>query len=309
MSLVALNALLPVLLVIVVGWAAANIPIMPREQWAGLETLMYYILFPSLLIVSLVSTDLGALPFTTLGLALVLMILTMAAICLALRPILAARFGVDGPAFTSIFQGATRWNTTVAIVIAGYLYGPEGVALMSVAIVAMIPLLNVLSVSVLSWYASATPPSPKRIALELVRNPLILSCAAGIALNLGNVPLPEGVTAALRLMGNAGLAAGVLAVGAGLNLSSLRRPGIRLGTGTLLRLFLMPLLAAGYAALLGVDGTARGIAVLAAAVPTASAAYVLARKMGGDGKLMAEIVTMQTVFAIATLPFFLWLLA
>ena len=219
------------------------------------------------------------------------------------------RFGVDGPGFTSIFQGATRWNTTVAIAIAGFLYGAPGVALMSVAIVAMIPLLNVLCVSVLSWFAAASTPSLRRIGMELVRNPLILACAVGIALNLGGVPLPAGVIAALRLLGNAGLAAGVLAVGAGLDLHSLRRPGIRLGAGTLLRLFLMPLFVAGFAVLLGVTGTARGIAVLAAAVPTASASYVLARKMGGDAKLMAEIVTLQTLLAVITLPFFLWLLA
>lgn len=306
---VALNALLPVLIVIVVGWAAANIPIIPREQWAGLDTLMYYILFPSLLVVSLTATDLTTLPFTTLGLALVLSILTMAALALLLRPLLASRFHVDGPGFTSIFQGATRWNTTVAIAIAGFLYGAEGIALMSVAIVAMIPLLNVLCVSVLSWFAAATTPSPKRIAIELAKNPLIVACAVGIALNLGGVVLPGGVTSALRLLGNAGLACGVLAVGAGLNLHSLRRPGVRLGLGTLLRLLLMPLFAAAFCAFLGVTGTARGIAILAAAVPTASASYVLARKMGGDAKLMAEIVTLQTLLAIATLPFFLWLLA
>jgi malonate transporter and related proteins len=271
--------------------------------------LMYYILFPSLLVVSLTSTDLTTLPFTTLGLALVLSILTMAALALLLRPLLAARFRVDGPGFTSIFQGATRWNTTVAIVIAGFLYGAEGIALMSVAIVAMIPLLNVLCVSVLSWFAAATTPSPKRIGIELAKNPLIVACAVGIALNLGSIVLPGGVTSALRLLGNAGLACGVLAVGAGLDLHSLRRPGVRLGLGTLLRLLLMPLFAAGFCTPLGVTGTARGIAILAAAVPTASASYVLARKMGGDAKLMAEIVTLQTLLAIATLPFFLWLLA
>ncbi len=121
--------------------------------------------------------------------------------------------------------------------------------------------------------------------------------------------LPEGITSALRLLGNAGLACGVLAVGAGLNLHSLRRPGVRLGLGTLLRLLLMPLFAAGFSTLLGVTGTARGIAILAAAVPTASASYVLARKMGGDAKLMAEIVTLQTLLAVVTLPLFLSLLA
>jgi predicted permease len=305
----ALTALLPVLIIIVVGWIAANIPIIPREQWAALDTLMYYILFPSLLILALATTDLSALPFATLGIALILAILTMAALCLFLRPLLASRFGIDGPAFTSIFQGATRWNTTVAVAIAGFLYGAEGVALMSVAIVAMIPLLNVLSVAVLSWFASAAPASSKRIAAELVRNPLIVACALGIALNLSGIVLPGGIAAALKLLGDAGLAAGVLAVGAGLDLRSLRRPGIALAAGTLLRLILMPLFAAAYATLLGVSGMALGIAILAAAVPTASASYVLARKMGGDARLMAEIVTLQTLIAMLTLPLFLWLLA
>jgi malonate transporter and related proteins len=306
---VALNALLPVLIVIVVGWAAANIPIIPREQWAGLDTLMYYILFPSLLVVSLIATDLTTLPFTTLGLALILSILTMAALCLLLRPLLASRCGVDGPGFTSIFQGATRWNTTVAIVIAGFAYGAEGVALMSVAIVAMIPLLNVLCVAVLAWFAAAATPSPKRIAIEIAKNPLIVACALGIALNLAEIVPPEGITSALRLLGNASLACALLAVGAGLDLHSLRRPGIRLGLATALRLVVMPLLAAGFATLIGVTDTARGIAIIAAAVPTAGASYALARKLGGDAKLMAEIVTLQTLLAVITLPLFLWLLA
>ncbi len=306
---VALNALLPVLVVIVVGWATANSRLVPREQWAGLDTLTYYVLFPCLLVRSLTGTDLRTLPFATLGLALVLAILTMAALCLALRPLLASRFGIDGPRFTSIFQGSTRWNTTVALALAGFLYGAEGVALMSVAIIAMIPLLNVLCVSVLSWFAAATAPSAKRIATELARNPLILACAAGIALNLTGIQLPGPFNSALEMLGRAGLACGLLAVGAGLDLSSLRRPGPALATGTLLRLLLMPLFATGFALLLGVDGTARGIAVLAAAVPTAAASYILARKMGGDAKLMAEIVTMQTVLAVITLPLFLWFLA
>jgi hypothetical protein len=42
--------------------------------------------------------------------------------------------------------------------------------------------------------------------------------------------------------------------------------------------------------------------VIAAAVPTATAAYFLARDMGGDAPLMAEITTLQTVLALATLP-------
>ena len=53
---------------------------------------------------------------------------------------------LDGPAFTSIFQGATRWQTYVALAVSGNLFGNLGLALASVAMVAIIPLVNVFSV-------------------------------------------------------------------------------------------------------------------------------------------------------------------
>ena len=86
------------------------------------------------------------MPIGGVGGALLLAVLIMAAFCLALRRPLAATLGVDGPAFTSIFQAATRWQTFVALAVANNLYGDAGVALASVAMVAMIPVLNVMTV-------------------------------------------------------------------------------------------------------------------------------------------------------------------
>ena len=83
------------------------------------------------------------MPVAGVGGALLLSALLMSLLCLALRPLL-ARCAVDGPAFTSIFQGATRWQTYVALAVSGNLYGDVGLALASVAMVAIIPLVNVL---------------------------------------------------------------------------------------------------------------------------------------------------------------------
>jgi malonate transporter and related proteins len=44
------------------------------------------------------------------------------------------------------------------------------------------------------------------------------------------------------------------------------------------------------------------IVVIASAVPTATAAYILSRQMGGNAPLMAEIITAQTLLAMVTLP-------
>ncbi|MGQ7792772.1 AEC family transporter [Faunimonas sp. B44] len=305
----ALQALLPILIVTAVGWALARSGMVAPAGWVGFEAIAYQVFFPSIIILNLAEADFGALPFATLGAALAASVLTMAAVCFALKRFLSAPLRLDGPRFTSVLQGATRWNSFIGLAMAASLYGAEGVALTAVAIVAMIPLLNFINVPALSVYAAGGPISVRRVALDLALNPFIWSSAAGVAINLVGLDLGEPVTAALRMMGQAALAAGILAVGAGLDLSALRRPGPALATASLLRLVGMPLLAAFFCAMLGVTGIALGVAIVATAVPTASGAYLLARRMGGDARLMAEITTLQTIASAVTLPVALALLA
>src|SRR4051812_9891217 len=116
-------ALAPVFLLIVVGFGLRRSLIRLDAQWHGLERLTYYVLFPALLVQSLVKADLGKVPVAGVGGALFLAALVMSLLCLALRPLL-ARGGIDGPAFSSVFQGATRWQTYVALSVSGSLFGP-----------------------------------------------------------------------------------------------------------------------------------------------------------------------------------------
>ena len=59
--------------------------------------------------------------------------------------------------------------------------------------------------------------------------------------------------------------------------------------------------------LFGIGGTARTVAVIAAAVPTAASSFILARQMGGDATLMANLITVQVLLAVVTLPLMMWL--
>ena len=150
---VVIAALLPVFLLIVLGFALRRSLMRLDTQWHGLERLTYYVLFPTLLIQTLVQADLASVPVAGVGGALFLAALVMTLLCLALKPLF-SRLAIDGPAFTSIFQGATRWQTYVALAVSSNLFGQTGLALASVAMVAIIPLVNVLSVWVLAQYAS-----------------------------------------------------------------------------------------------------------------------------------------------------------
>ena len=145
--------------------------------------------------------------------------------CLALRPLLDA-LDVDGPAFTSIFQGATRWQTYVALSVSGNLFGDVGLALASVAMVAIIPLVNVFSVAVLAHYASPEKQSARSIAMTVVRNPLIWACVIGLFINVTHLPLPKLWHEVADALGRSSLAIGLLVTGAGLHLEGLFRPSL-----------------------------------------------------------------------------------
>lgn len=300
--LTTLNALLPVILVIASGYVVARTGLISGDQWRGTERLAYFVLFPAVLFEKISNIDFANLPALSMGAALLASILTLSTIVLALRPVFAKVWEINGPRFTSIFQGSLRWNGFIALAIADSLIGAEGVALIAVAMVVMIPVLNTMSVLVLSRYANAEPPTLKKILRDLATNPFILSISAGLAANLTGLPLPEVVSETLLILGSAALPVGIICVGAGLDLAALRRPGPALTSGTFIRLLFMPPIAAGFAALFGVTGPALTAIVIATSVPAASNAYLMARLMGGDAKLMAEILTLQTLAAIVTIP-------
>jgi predicted permease len=73
-------------------------------------------------------------------------------------------------------------------------------------------------------------------------------------------------------------------------------------TATGLKLLAMPALMAGALMLMGVQGEAFAVALLCGAVPTGSGAYVLARQMGGDAPMVANILTLQVIAAAVTIP-------
>jgi len=296
-----LGALLPVFLLIVAGFALRRFLIQEDQHWVGLERLLYYVMFPALLIHTMARADLLKVPVLAVGGTLFVAVLAMAVLCLALRPLL-HRFGVTGPAFSSVFQGATRWQTFVALAVAGNLFGDLGLALASVAMVAMIPLLNVLCVWVLVHYASPNRADWRAVGLAIIQNPFIWACVIGMALNPVWAYVPQPLNVFIDALGRSSLALGLLIVGAGLRVQELVRPNAMTLLASALKLIVMPAIAIAIGRAVGLSEASLVVVVCCAAVPAASNAYILARQLGGDAPLMAQILTVETVLAAITMP-------
>lgn len=298
-------ALVPVFLLIVLGFALRRMLLTEDAHWVGIEHLIYYVLFPALLIDTLGRANLASVPIAGAGGALLLAVLLMSALCLALRPVLTRSLGIDGATFSSIFQGSSRWQTFVALSVAQNLWGELGVTLFSVATMVMTPLLNVFCLAVLGYYAAPQRLAWPAILAAIARNPLIWSCVIGLAINLAHVAIPYPLHEFADSLGRCSLAIGLLVVGAGLRLEGLRRPGGAALLTVFLKLVVMPVLAIALGVAFGLSGPSLGVVACCASVPAASNAYILARQMGGNAPLMAQILTLQTLLAAVTMPVFI----
>jgi malonate transporter len=147
-----------------------------------------------------------------------------------------------------------------------------------------------------------------RVVPALVRNPLVIACAIGIAWNATRVPIPALPSRILELLAAAALPLGLLAVGAGLRFTRGTLPLPALAWWQAIKLGVLPAIAYALANLAGLTATERQVAVIMAAVPTATSAYILAVQMNGAGAPVALLISTGTLLAAMTLPLWLSLL-
>lgn len=300
------TALLPIFLTILVGVVLYRTKLIGDDMWSVLEHVCYYVLLPALMLRKIGSADLADAPVVAMGGAMLLALCTMFAALLILRVRIMTTMTLTGAAYTSLFQGATRWHTFVALSIISALYGPEGLTLAAIGMAAMIPVLNVVNVTVISVYAEGTGPSAGHIVGLVARNPLVIACVLGIVINVSGIGLPEAAFQTLDLIGSGALGLGLLTVGAGIRPRAALVEPAPVALATALKLLALPVLMYVWTLLLGVDGLAQAVAVVSGGVPTASATYILARQLGGDSVLMANIITGQVIAAVFTLPLVIW---
>lgn len=299
-------ALLPVFIVILVGFGLRRFHVIRDEQWQALDQLCYFVLFPAIIFKAIASADFSNVPVLGMAFSMLIAISAMFALLLIFHRPLMTAMRMSGPQFTSLFQGASRWHTFIAFAIIPLQFGPQALSLGAVSAAAMTPVLNIVCVVVMSRFARETRLSPKALALSLIRNPFVFSSLGGVAWQLLSLPTPEMGLQVLDMIGRGALGLALLTVGAGLRLGDVVSGWIPIVTAAVLKLLVMPVFMALALMMMGVTGDAYAVALLCGAVPTGSGAYVLARQMGGDAPMVANILTLQVISAVVTIPLVLY---
>jgi len=287
--------ILPNFALILVGAVLARGFAYGREFWAGLERLVYYVLFPALLFRSLATARIDPAAAGVLVAAAWAFTAAAFALSLAAGPVLR----LDRKLLATGSQCGYRFNTYVGLAVAGTLFGRQGVALAALLLGAMIPLANLGAVAVLARHGE------RGFLGELARHPLVLSSVAGFAWNAAGLPLPAFADQTLALLGESSLPAGLLCVGAAMHIEPGGGQVAAHAWWLAVKLAAAPAIAWALARLLGLPGLEGRVLVLCAALPTATNAYILAVRMTGDGRAVATEITAGTLLSMATLPFWM----
>ncbi|GEA59811.1 AEC family transporter [Vibrio comitans] len=288
----------PICLILVMGVVLKKVAIINDAFIESASNLVFKVTLPTMLFLSLVEADHDfATSASLVGFSVGSNVLFFA-FCTALVGILLKGNNDSGV----VVQGAFRANTgIIALAYVANMYGTEGLATAAIYVAATTLLYNVLAVISLTPKGAQTGASAlKTMTKSITSNPLIISIMAGFAYSFIGLPVPKVASDAGHYFASMTLPLALLCTGGSLNLNSLKHETMPTWIATTLKLIAAPIVSCLLAYVLGFRGEALGIIFFMTASPTAAASYVMARSMGGNSTLAANIIALTTILSVVT---------
>ncbi len=288
---------LPIFGVIFLGKVLQLTLVKSAEVWDGLNRISYWVLFPAFLFFETSKLDLESPNILNYSLSLIVGFFA----AMAFAYVVGRLAKVEPPQLTSIVQGAGRHNTFIGLAVAGQLFGAAGATIGTVATAALVPLSNVVVVVMMASTLNKDGGS-RGIIKDVLRNPIILSIAAGLVFNTIDLDREFVVYQFSGLLGRATLPILLLVIGANLHLGNARASALPVAYAIAAKMLVFPIATYLMCIATGLSTEMTVIAVIFATCPTSPAGFPLAKQMGGDAPLMAAIIFVQTAIAVLAIP-------
>lgn len=209
---------------------------------------------------------------------------------------------IPKPADQGVFvQGIFRSNMAIiGLATVANAYGEQGLSIGAVYMGVVTILFNILAVITLSRVSKSADDTwvsrSIMIVKKLFTNPLIIALVAAFAYKA--LPLPP-ITGVIHTTGDllaaVALPLALICAGASIDLKSMLHPSGLSMQASIGRIVIAPFVAIVVGLSFGLSGMHMGVLFLMAASPTAAASYVMAKAMGGNDILAANILAFTTV--------------
>lgn len=298
---------LPVFLVVGLGYALKGTGLVDGGFLEQLNRLVYFVALPIMFFYKIATADFSA-SFNADMLSGIMVCIGVVAFCSYLYT---GFRNYDKPQRGAFSQAAFRGNLVyIALPIIYSAYGEAGFATAGIIIGFMTAVVNFLSIVVLllPHRQDGHDLKPLFWIHQIVLNPLIMSSFLGIFWSFFQLPIPTVLANTFDIISGMTMPLALIVIGASFSFEELRGEMVITGVATVIKIVLMPLIAAGLLLFLGVRGMEFGVGILLTGAPTASAAYIMTQQLKGDADLASSIIMFSTLMSILSYTLCLYIL-
>ncbi len=301
-----INTLLPVFVVIALGYGLARRGFLSEAVLYELNWLLFWICLPALIVNNLATA--AEIPSGTGQIFLVFTLSTFAVIGLGL---LAARLlGLAHWQVGTFVQAAFRGNLAYAgipLILFALQGMPEAVvsSTMAQTLFVFAPTMLVYNIAAVVLLVRDRERSLwsnfLKMLVEIMKNPLILASILGSVLFALPMSMPSVALNSLELIGQMAAPAALLCVGGSMAYVSMEGRYRSASVAALLKVVAVPCIAWLLSLLFDLSDQSRMVLLVLSATPTAVVSYIMAKAMNGDAGLTSGAIILSTVASIPVL--------
>ena len=299
--IVSFNVIAPVFFLMVLGYLMVNYTsLADRKLTKQAKAIVFKIFLPCLLFYNVYQSDIGAeihsrikLCIWAAGGLLILFVL----LCLIV-PKVVKQENQQGV----VIQGIFRSNYVIfGVAVVQNMYGVKSTTTAAILSAILVPMYNFLAVVALSIFGEKRETDWKKIILDIVKNPLIISSVLGIIFSLLGIRLPTAVDTTVQDLAKLSTPIAFMILGGDLDFSKVRG-NLKVASVVLtIKLVILPLIMIPMIVMMGYRDADLLSGLLAYQTPVAVSSYIMAQQAGADGQLAGQLVVFSSVLSIFTL--------
>jgi malonate transporter len=278
-----LSIVMPIFVLVVIGYAAARAGVLSDAGQRGISEFAFNYAMPALLFRGIAGAGPAAPGSSRIAIAYFAAAAGVWLLATILTRFVLRRPAIDAAtvAMSSCFGNIVMIGIPLVLTVVG----DEAAAPMAILLALHSPLLWIVGTLHQQHTTHQTGRSPLRtiieVARELVRNPLLLAIAAGLAWRLGGLQLPAAIDNSVALMAQAGVPCAQMALGASLTRFAIKGQVPTLSLLLILKLLVFPLAVYVMAVeVFALPKAAAKVALIFATMPAGANAYLFAERTG-----------------------------
>jgi len=298
-----INAVAPLIILIAAGYGARQINFVSDKFLSEATRFVFKFLLPLMLFQNIRNTFQGEFVNTSLIFTAIVGISLVIILSFCIVPLFVKRSGQRG----SMIQGIYRSNFLIyGMPLATGMYGQDAANSIAMLLGVIVPFYNVAAVIILSIFSETriNRLSLAHLLWDVVRNPLIIGCVAGMLFGALKIEIPLMLNKPINDLSVAASPLALFLMGGDFKFKSLNNNLWKALSATAVRLIIVPLAAVMAFIFMGFRTVELSVLLCIFATPTAVSSYVMSVNMGCDGELSGQIVVLTT--AASSLSIFLF---